>query len=87
MNSVRRVLDQIFGVLYGDSGPVSEELEEECHQWSSKFHHMRVVGHQVVEEHGDGTEEILTDTPPATAEARPRMKTQAETTSIAESKK
>ena len=79
---MRTVLDQVFSALYGDNSLESDGLEDECSQWSSQFPHMRVIGQQVAEEVGAGTEEILMDTPPATAEPQQRVTTtQAETTS------
>jgi hypothetical protein len=81
-NNMRTVLDQVFSALYGDNSLESDGLEDECSQWSSQFPHMRVIGQQVAEEVGAGTEEILMDTPPATAEPQQRVTTtQAETTS------
>ena len=88
-HNVQQTLDQLFGALYqeGGVGEGNEELEEECLQWGEAFPHLRLIGQQLCREQSDGTEEVMVDTPPATAEPRPRVQTQGETTALTDYKR
>ena len=74
-------MDNLFGTLYNESTDGDHlEVKAECSMWSDTFPHLRIVGYQVFPEVSDGTEEVVMDTPPATAV--PKMRTVGETTSL-----